>query len=54
MNRGLIEKLIIYTAFGLYYDEDAHLGDSCIQNFHLGRYIVGYMVGTLVTCGCKT
>ena len=24
------------------------LGDNCIQNFHLGRYIVGYTVGNLV------
>ena len=24
------------------------LGDNCIQNFHLGRYIVGYAVGNLV------
>ena len=24
------------------------LGDNCIQNFHLGRYNVGYMVGNLV------
>ena len=24
------------------------LGDNCTQNFHLGRYIVGYMVGNLV------
>ena len=24
------------------------LGDNRIQNFHLGRYIVGYMVGNLV------
>ena len=24
------------------------LGDICIQNFHLGRYIVGYTVGHLV------
>ena len=23
-------------------------GDNCIQNFHLGRYIVGYKVGNLV------
>ena len=22
-----------------------NLGDNCIQNFHLGRYIVGYTVG---------
>ena len=24
------------------------LGDKCIQNFHFGRYIVGYTVGNLV------
>ena len=24
------------------------LGDNCIQNFHLGSCIVGYMVGNLV------
>ena len=26
-------------------------GDNCIQNFHLGRYIVGYTVGNLVLRG---
>ena len=26
----------------------AHLGDNCIQNVHLGNYIVGYMVGNFV------
>ena len=25
-----------------------NLGDNCIQSFHLGRYIVRYMVGNLV------
>ena len=25
-----------------------HLGDNCIQNCHLGRYIVGYTVGNSV------
>ena len=25
-----------------------HLGDNCIQIFHLGRYIVGYTAGNLV------
>ena len=25
-----------------------HLGDNCVQNFHFGRYIVGYTVGNLV------
>ena len=24
------------------------LEDNCIQNFHMGRYIVGYTVGSLV------
>ena len=27
---------------------DYNLGDNCIQNFHLGRYIVRYTVGKLV------
>ena len=27
------------------------LGDNCIQNFHLGWYIVGYTVGNLVLQG---
>ena len=25
-----------------------NLGDNCIQNFHLGRYIFGYTVENLV------
>ena len=25
-----------------------YLGDNCIQNFHLGRYIIGYTVRNLV------
>ena len=25
-----------------------YLGDTCIQKFYLGRYIVGYMVGNFV------
>ena len=29
-------------------DMVSKLGDNFIQNFHLGRYIVGYMVGNLV------
>ena len=27
---------------------ELELRDNCIQNFHLGRYIVGYTVGNLV------
>ena len=34
-----------YSQFTLNY---IYLGDNCIQNFHLGRYIVGYTVGNLV------
>ena len=30
-------------------DGKKELGDNCIQNFHLGRYIVGYTVGNLVS-----
>ena len=26
----------------------SHLGDNCIQIFHLGRYMVGYTVGNFV------
>ena len=37
----------ILTAFP-HFDQAYHLGDNCIQNFHLGRYIVGYTVGNLV------
>ena len=28
--------------------ESKQLGDNCIQNFHLRKYIVGYTVGNLV------
>ena len=28
--------------------KSVQLGDNCIQNFHLGRYIVVYIVGNLV------
>ena len=31
-----------------------YLGDICIQNFHLGRYIVGYTVGNLVLLRCTS
>ena len=29
-------------------DGQGKLGDNCIQNVHLGRYIIGYMVGNFV------
>ena len=28
------------------------LGDNCIQNLHLGRYIVGYVDGNLILRRC--
>ena len=31
-----------------------HLGDNCIQIFHLGRCIVEYMVGNLVLKRCAS
>ena len=36
-----------YNSFGVYSYVNK-LGDNCIQNIHLGRYIVGYTVGNLV------
>ena len=30
------------------YTVPGQLSDNCIQNFHFGRYIVGYTVGNLV------
>ena len=30
---------------------EVYLGDNCIQNFHLGKYILGYTVGNLVLQG---
>ena len=27
------------------------LGENCIQNFHLGRYVIGYMVGSFIAMG---
>ena len=41
----LIEQ---YTPTVLSILTSGHLGDNCIQIFHLGRYIVGYTVGNLV------
>ena len=37
------------TKLMLLFASDANkLGDNCIQNFNLGRYIVGYTVGNSV------
>ena len=32
-------------AYVMLFKGKTYLGDNCIQNFHLGRYIVGYTVG---------
>ena len=41
-------KLILPSNFTKELQENSHLVDNCIQNFHLQRYIVGSMVGNLV------
>ena len=43
---GLVFELTCYFYYVLV--TSTYLGDNCIQNFHLGRYIVGYTVGNLV------
>ena len=35
---------IYNTSPSRYINMSGYLGDNCIQNFHMGRYIVGYMV----------
>ena len=44
------ECACMYIALGSFMSVyvPKHLGDSCIQNFYLGRCIVGYTVGNLV------
>ena len=37
-----------YGRHNVFRESVNHLGDNCIQNFHLGRYIVGNTVGNLV------
>ena len=48
---NLFSTVFSFTA-GEWAGKDLHpyneLGDNCIQNFHLGIYIVGYTVGNLV------
>ena len=40
---------MFFKAFLFFYKPiGAKLGDNCIQNFHLGRYIAGYTVGNVV------
>ena len=41
-------KLSHYSTKALPHDITSDLGDNCIQNFHLRRYIVGYTAGNLV------
>ena len=55
---GLVYAIFIYFCSFLYYYHVSDnkntegkmigLGDNCIQNFYLGRYIVGYTVGNLL------
>ena len=38
----------LISVLGQWISRCCLLGDNCIQNFHLGRYIVEYTVGNLV------
>ena len=44
--RGMYPANYVKQVYNTYILID--LGDNCIQNLHLGRYIVGYTVGNLV------
>ena len=51
--RGLPSILSLFrNEFNLQYrynmGKNGQLGENCIQHFHLGRYIIGYAVGSLV------
>ena len=58
MDREIVTILGIFLLIYLYlrtstqikrkWQNQDHLGDNCIQNFRLGRYMVGYTVGNLV------
>ena len=54
---NLFSTVFSFTA-GEWAGKDLHpyneLGDNCIQNFHLGIYIVGYTVGNLVLRSSST
>ena len=49
-NFFLYNKTIVDFCFGEHEVllNSNQLGDNCIQNVHLGKYIVGYMVGNFV------
>ena len=44
---GSIDFRVIVD-FRVVADLSIQLGANCIQNFHLGRYIVGYKIGNIV------
>ena len=43
------KKQLSYPYFAFF---TMKLGNNCIQNIHLGKYIVRYRVGSLVICKC--
>ena len=43
----VLVEISVFVIF-IFMTEIVHLGDNCIQIFHLGRYIVGYTVGNFV------
>ena len=44
----VIDSYIFFLLYFKYHPNDIKLGDNCIQNFHLRRYIVRYMVVNFV------
>ena len=48
----LFRSKVVYGGCVLLFDRTCELLDNCIQNFNLGRYIVGYMVGNFVLRRC--
>ena len=43
-----VQRKLFYVQRKLIYVDVNYFGDNCIQNVHLGRYIVGYIVGNFV------
>ena len=43
-----LDRRVTISELYIQLRSEGDLGDNCIQNFHLGRYIVGYTVGNLV------
>ena len=50
----MLNMKILFSKNRLGTKKYMQLGDNCIQNFHLGRYIIGYAVENLVLWRCAS